>query len=460
MIKLDSQSPKPLYMQIYEQIKNQIIEGVLEDGAKLSSTRKLSEQLSVGRNTVENAYLQLASEGYINSQPGSGFRVCHYQEPLSRIKETGAHELKQEPASYRYDFIYGSIDMNSFPLHIWKKCVRKALMNLTPETMTAYGDHKGLVSLREKISAYLNESRGVSCQAEQIVICSGFESAMAILKQLMGRDTQTIAFEDPGYTVGRKICDGLGFKTVSIPLDDDGLNLEALKKSDSKLVYVTPSHQFPMGMVLPINQRTALVKWAVKQNAFIIEDDYDSELRYHSKPIPSIHNLDSEEQVIYLGTFSKLLSPSIRMNYMVLPRSLSQKFDSDMPLYQCSVPNLIQETMDIFMSEGHWERHLRRTLVINRKKHDLLHKAIQNHFGDSLRIYGKYAGLHLVVEYKGNHSEDELIEKAKMVGVGVFPMSLFYTDHTPEKARLILSFGRIEESKIDEGIRLLKVAWS
>ncbi|GFZ31536.1 GntR family transcriptional regulator [Clostridium zeae] len=472
MIILNSDSDKPLYQQIYEQLKKQIISGELSAGAKITSTRSLSTILDVSRNTVENAYLQLCSEGYIESKPGSGYIVLEVLPELlpidnksnlalNNFKSTEDNSIKEiNTTNSSYNFEYGKLSSSDFPLKTWRKISNKALATLTAEDMTSYSESKGELNFRIEIMKYLNKSRGVSCNTDQIIICTGFAYCLSLICQLFRQDFDEIAIEDPGYFGTRDIFANNGYKVSPISLDKDGINITELEKSAARIVYVTPSHQFPTGSVMPVHKRLKLLDWAIKNDGIIIEDDYDSELRYSSRPIPSIQNIGHKEKVIYIGTFSKSLSPSLRVNYMVLPEAYLDRYDKLFRIYQSYVPIIQQRVLYQFMHLGHYESHLRKIALANKRKHDLLISEIHKTFGNKVIIHGRNAGLHVLVEVNNGLNELELIEKAAEFGAVVYPVSMFWINSEKYSNNMVLlGFGAMTEEQIINGIKALKEAW-
>lgn len=470
MIVLDPKATVPLYQQIYEQLRNQIIEGRLVKGMKLPSTRALASQLQVSRNTVEYAYLQLVSEGYAISRTGSGFRV-EALDPDSLLQLPQRNHSAAPPISAQphlaaapdeafCDFRYGSLRPDSFPLRIWKRVAHKALAALTPEQMTAYSNPHGELALRGEILSHLAKTRGVICTAEQLIVSSGMESSLGLLCQLLGSHPTGVAIEDPGYPGAKAIFTNHGYPVLPVGLDLDGIRMDELADSGATLVYVTPSHQFPTGTVMPIKRRLQLLDWAARQDGLIIEDDYDGDLRYNTRPIPSIQSIDREGRVVYIGTFSKALAPSLRLNYMVLPLALLERLKQPFAMYQTSVPLFEQEVLYRFMHEGHWERHLRRMLLTNKKSHDLLIRAIERQMGDRVRIHGSQAGLHILLEVNNGMKEQQLIARANDAKVHVMPVSLFWTCRQRYSDNMVLlAFSRLSEAEILSGIKRLTQAW-
>ncbi|MCL6458896.1 MAG: PLP-dependent aminotransferase family protein [Gorillibacterium sp.] len=470
MIILNNDSNISLYQQIYEQLKEQIIAGQLAKDSKLPSTRTLATALQVSRNTVENAYLQLCSEGYVGSRPGSGFIVevldmdiitllQHKKTPdIAQPTAEAAQPEHTEVPSYRFQ--YGNLSATDFPLRLWKRISNTILSTLNAEHMTSYSSPKGEPDLQNEIMKYINRTRGVSCNPEQIIISAGMEHSLSLLCQLFRKDYAQLALEDPGYTGAKDIFLNNGYQVVSVGLDKDGINIEELEACSARIVYVTPSHQLPTGAVMPIQRRLKLLDWAFRHNAIILEDDYDGDLRYNSKPIPSIQSIDSKGTVIYIGTFSKALSPSLRINYMVLPQSWLARYEQLFSNYQTPVAFTQQKILYHFMHEGHWDRHLRRIVLANKKKHDLLIQTIEQIMGDHVIIHGDHAGLHILLETKNGLTENELIHRAREHSVDVMPVSTFWmrTEHYPNNM-VMLGFGGMSEDDIVAGIHCLNQAW-
>lgn len=469
MIVISNASNVPLYLQIYDQIKDSILSGEISEGSKLTSIRMLCAKLNVSKNTVESAYQQLCSEGYIASRAGSGF-ICQRLDNIEVLRPAG-HSLKkvEEPAGtaqemdskedYKYRFSYGNLSASDFPLLLWKKLTNKCLSSISAESLASSGDRKGEPGLRTELMHYLTKSRGVSCNPDQIIVCAGTEYCLSLLCQLLRGSFDQIAVEDPGYRGAKSIFINSGYEVVPVGLDKDGIHLEELESSSAKVVYITPSHQFPTGCVMSIQKRLKLLDWAKRKRGIIIEDDYDSEFRYNSRPIPSLQGLDSKESVVYIGTFSKALSPSLRMSYMVLPQPLIEKYDKLFDRYQASTPLIEQKIVQQFMYEGHWDRHLRKISHDKKRKHDLLIRTIHEVMGDKVIIHGKDAGLHILLEFNNGLSEMELVKRAKNHGVFVLPVSgAWMREEKYSDNMIMLSFSKVSENEIVGGIKALNAA--
>ncbi|GAW68100.1 gntR family transcriptional regulator [Geoanaerobacter pelophilus] len=463
MFILDHDGKSPLYTQLYDQMKSSILAGKLPSDSKLLSVRELAAELSVSRNTVEGAYLELCAEGYIYSKPRSGYFVSALTPdalPLSPQRAMRRRVSLPEPKpKANIDFHPARLDPDAFPASLWRRCFLDSLRQ-GRGALAQYGEPQGERRLRSSIRLYLERSRGVACDPEQIVVCSGIQQSLDIIAQIQKEWRPAVALENPGFHLPRSIFRNHGFDTVPIAVGPGGLDLDALETSGASLVYVTPSHQFPTGCVMPIANRLRLIEWANIGDRFVIEDDYDSELRYHGKPIPSLQGLHPDGNIVYLGTFSKVLSPALRVSYLVLPYPLVSSYQRLFRDYACSVSLLEQTTLAEFMEQGHWDRHLRRMRTLYQKKHDATLRAVEAHFGSKAMVLGQGAGLHLVLELSGHElSEKELITRARSRGIELFPYSATLAEGS-SGSRVILGFGGLRLDDIDRGVKLLSQAWS
>lgn len=459
---LNKQGEIPVYKQLYAFIKQEIEAGKLLANDRLPSIRQLSSHLMLSKNTVETAYQQLLAEGYVISKPRSGLQVLPLERiaPINSATSEYDRETRRELASNErilFDYQYGDVELDHFPMKAWKKCLLDALDSHSYEVL-GYGDRQGNGDLRAEIARYLYPSRGVACSPDQVFLCSGTQQAISLLCQVLPLPS-LIAMEDPGYNGVRTVLANHGRELVSIPLESDGLDVGQLKQHDVDAVYVTPSHQFPLGSVLPVQKRTKLLQWAYEREGLIIEDDYDSEFRYQGQPVPALKAMDVGDRVIYLGTFSKCFLPSVRMSYIVLPEKLATDFRNGIASYSQSVSPLLQQAMLLFMQGGHFERHVRKMRKLYQANHRTLLKAIQQHLGDRVEVIGQKAGLHLLLEVR-NRDSMELIELASEQGVKVYSPRNHWMDPAQcPSSYLMLGFGGMNERRIEEGIIRLKRAW-
>lgn len=473
MIDLQGGAKAPLYEKIYEYIKNEIVDGKISKGEKLPSTRLLAKNLSVSRSTVELAYDQLLAEGYIEAEPYRGYFVCdvealyqleqrnHMQEKLqagqdwqpgwkTEIKH-GAGSSKQK----EIDFSPYTIDTQNFPYNVWRKLHKNVLLDDREEILLS-GDGQGDHELRMAIADYLHQARGVNCVAEQIVIGAGNEYLELLLAQVLG-EKKTVLMDDPTYLQAYRTFSNMGYLVKNIPAEQGSMPIEAVRRENADILYVMPSHQFPLGTVMPLKQRLELLKWASeKEGRYLIEDDHDSEYRYKGKPIPSLQSIDHEEKVIYLGTFSKSIAPSLRISYMVLPQHLLKNYQRYCGFYSTTVSKIQQEVLCGFIRGGYFGRHLNKMRGIYKNKHDFLVSELKKRPWVE-NIAGDNAGLHVLVQVDTQMSEEELCERAAEQGIHLMGISEHYIHKPPvSKPVLLLGYGKPDEKRILEGLDRLE----
>lgn len=460
--KLVDDSDEPLYLQLYKYIKNEIRIDKIEAGTKLPSIRKLAAHLQLSRNTIESAYQQLIAEGYVESRQRSGlFAVDIKGELFSAPNIPPAPSIikGQKESGYPYDFRYGKIDVYSFPITVWRKLSNQCMRQDGMDALI-YGDPQGEPELRYEIVKYLHQARGVYCSEDQVIIGAGTQQLLGLLCQLLGLNEHIVAMEEPGYDGAKAVFSNHGFRVQPVPLDEDGINIDQLIRSAAKIAYVTPSHQFPSGMIMSISKRMRLLQWACEHDGLILEDDYDGEFRYSGKPIPSLQGLDSTGKVVYFGTFSKSLLPSIRIGYMVLPASLMEIYEDRFQAYGQTVSKIHQLTLSEFMKNGYFERHIRKMRTVYLKRHNVLLSALKEIMGIRVKIIGEDSGLHLLIEVKSDYTEEELIARAARGGVRVYPSSRYWSDPTNiQHPTILLGFGGMTEEDNIRGVELLHKLW-
>ncbi|GKU84725.1 PLP-dependent aminotransferase family protein [Niallia sp. NCCP-28] len=459
---LEYKSNKPLYLQLADYIKQEIAAGKIKSQEKLPSKRKLSDHLGLSLNTIQSAYDQLNAEGFIESRPRKGFYAIKLEDDIMANQEYSRNcEKKNESiqANNKIDFNSGKIDVSHFPYSTWRKLTVCSLYEDQGDLFYT-GDPQGELELRKQIAAYLFASRGVRCSSDQIIIGAGTQVLMGILGLVIGKEN-IFAMEDPGFNRIRAVLEDLGASVNSIPLDNNGIDINQLANTHADAVYVTPPHQFPYGMIMPISRRLELLKWAEERTGYIIEDDYDGEYRYKGKPIPSLQGLDTKGRVVYFGTFSKSLIPSIRISYMVLPEELLKIYKKSFTIYKQTASRLHQDTLARFMKNGHWQTHLNKMRALYRKKHQVLITSVKRYLRDNVKIIGEHSGLHIVLEVNNRMEEEVLIRRAFDAGVKVYPLSVYHdTDIKKDHAHILIGFGGLSESEIDKGIQRLKKAWN
>ncbi len=454
MYIINQNSKKPLHIQLYEEVKKDILQNY-KTNDKLPSIRKVASLYNLSKNTVESSYSQLVAEGYIESFPQSGYVVTDFHYESISSKNTN-YELNEDiEEHYLYDFVPARLSKKSFPLKLWKRIFNKVIDDSLD--FGTYSKGQGELGLREEISKYIIESRGVKCQTKQIVICGGLSDSLGVLAKILRKNHEILAIENPGYYVTKNVFESYGYKIEKISLDEKGIKLDELKKSKSKLVYTTPSHQYPTGVSIPISNRQKLLQWAKEKNAYIIEDDYDSELNYVNRPIPSLQGLDENQRVVYVGTFSKSLSPALRVSYLVLPNHLINEYKKLHDSFFSSVPLMIQKTLEIFMKEGHWDRHLRKIRTLNKKKHNLMKNLLKEKLKNTVKIESEGGGLAILINPSVSFDWDILKKEAKKERMKLY----FSKDKAGGDWQAIrMGFGGFSEEELGKAIEVFGIVWN
>ena len=460
---LDGGDRRPLYEQLYRHIRGEIEAGRLAAGTHLPSKRALAAHLKVSVVTVEGAYEQLLAEGYLRAQPRQGFFVqAGAQEPAppEPALQPEPGEIRRRPA-FRWDFSTGGVDTALFPFSTWAKLMREVLSEQEDRLLSA-PHPQGVPELRQAIAQHLYRFRGIRAHPDQIVVGAGSETLISLLVQLLGRQG-AYGVEDPGYTKTHRILTSCGVRVEPISLDGQGLRVDLLDQRDVRVVHVTPSHHFPLGIIMPAPRRQALLRWAAEApERYIIEDDYDSEFRFSGKPIPALQSLDCGGRVIYLNTFAKTLAPSLRISYMVLPPALLERWRREFWFYSSTVPSFEQYALARFMERGHFERHLNRTRTRYKARREALLAAAR---GSGLLEVGSFsggdAGLHLLLWMDRRWNEAQLVARAAQAEVGLSPLSAYdLTPLPPERPpALILGYTRIAAGEMAPALDQLKLAW-
>lgn len=459
-IDLHFGSSQALYEQIYDEIRTLIADGKLFPGEKLPSTRFMAKNLSVSRSTVELAYEQLTAEGYIESRPCAGYFVCDISMLYQLRRDVTEHEQpqQQEAAPCRLRFSPFEIDQEKFPYGIWHKVNKSIQLSETPQLLLS-GEAQGDLPLRTAICRYLCRARGVICREEQIVLGAGNEYLLLLLSQILG-SRRGVMMEAYTYLQAYQTFSNMGYTVYAGGVDESGIVMEDVRRYEPELVYVMPSHQFPLGHVMPLKRRLELLAWAAEgEERYILEDDHDSEFRYKGKPIPALWGNDSGEHVIYLGTFSKSIAPSLRVSFMVLPEHLLRSYRERCGFYSCTVPRMTQAVLCRFLEEGHFERHLNRMRNLYKNKHDTLLRLLRQESWVR-RIYGEYAGLHVLVEPVGDICEEELIREAQTAGLELHGLSEYRigsgTVENTSGMAILLGYGNLTEEEMKQGIAILR----
>ncbi len=461
-IPVDRTAEKSLIRQVYDQIRQQILHGELQAGVKLPSTRELAEDLHVSRNVILEAYDQLLAEGYIESRPGSGTYVAegayfaeeYVQHPAPVASTVNGYQKQNESI----DFRPGLPALDHFPRKIWSQLTQRVYSEADASHF-GYDSPEGRLELRQTLSHYLLRTRGVRCEPDQLLITSGAAQALSMLAKLLISPGSRMIVEDPVTGEVQSIFSRAGAVFVPIPVDEHGIQTELLPADERPaFVLVTPSHQFPLGSILSIQRRISLIHFARSNDCYIVEDDYDSEFRYTGTPVSSLQGLDPE-RVIYIGTFSKILSPALRLGYMILPTALISASRLTKRLSDLHSPTLDQLVLAHFIEEGHLERHIMKMKRLYRKRRDTMIHCLRSTFGNCIRILGDATGLHIVVEFPGiDITDNEVMQSLEQAGVRVYPVEIHTVCKGEHRHQMILGYGNLTEEEIVEGVKRIAQA--
>lgn len=482
-IAFDS-SGTPIYRQLYQTIRRAILSGALAGGSQLPSTRALARQLAVSRMTVLNTYDQLLAEGYIEGVSGSGTFVSSIlPDELLEIKEINRQQPKsaaktrtkfskrgQLLASFNHSglpgctgekfaaFHYGLPALDAFPFQIWSRLVSRRLKKMSV-SLFAPGNPAGFEPLRRAIAAYLQTSRAVKCEPAQVIIVAGAQQALSLIAQILIDEKDVVWMENPCYLGARNVFAAAGAKILGVPIDREGFDLQfALETNkNARLACVTPSHQFPLGTVMSLGRRLALLEWAKNSDSWIIEDDYDSEFRYAGRPLASLQGLDDTGRVIYIGTFSKTIFPALRLGYMVVPENLVDVIRAARALSDIHSPSIDQAVLTDFIEEGHFARHLRRMRSLYAERQAVLVDAAKKDLAGLLNVRADEAGMHLIGWLPENVSDKIASEKAARQNLETTPLSLYRFESSPDGG-LILGYTAFTPGQIKNGVRQLAKA--
>ena len=446
----------PLYDQLYRHIAGAIQSGALAPGAKLPSKRRLCALAGVSMSTVETAYSLLAAEGYVLSKPRSGYVCAHLLLPASAAPAPVPEAPQSpDPPRWAYDCSTSAVDVSAFPFSSWARITKEAVYE-NPGLLQR-GHPQGDWPLRAALAQLLAQYRGVRCSPEQVVVGAGADYLLSLLLQLLP-EHRSLALEDPGYPAAYAAAALHGREPVPIPVDGQGMDRDALERSGAGLAYVTPSHQFPLGVTMPAGRRSQLLHWAASgPGRFLIEDDYDSEFRWSSRPIPALQGLDRAGRVVYMGTFSRSIAPAIRVAYMILPPALLERYRRTFSHGACAVSRFEQESLRRFLAQGLYGRHLRRTGNLYRRKCALFTEALGAI--PSASITGAEAGLHFLLTLP-RFSEEELVARAAAQSVRVHPLSRYCHAVPPLPSTVVLGFAGLSEDQLAQAAERLRAAWT
>jgi GntR family transcriptional regulator / MocR family aminotransferase len=477
VIAVDRAASRPLHRQICEAFKAAILEGNLSVGQQVPSTRALSLELGVSRIPILNAYAQLIAEGYLETRSGAGTFVSttlpQQHAPSGRAQSTAGRSHQESVALSHHSrhlanrastpwtygsgaFSVGQLAFDQFPMRVWSNLVCRHARRITVSSLN-YGDPMGSKEFREAVATYLRTARAVRCEPDQILVVSGSQQALDLSARVLFDTGNRVWVEEPSYSLMRHALTLAGCELVPVPVDDNGLDVAAGMAlcRHAKGAYVTPSHQFPLGVTMSASRRLQLLEWANRAGSWIVEDDYDSEYRYESKPIASLQGLDRNSRVVYIGTFSKTLFPAVRLGYMVLPPDLVDHFVAVRRVLDIFPSSLYQGVLADFINQGHFARHIRRTRLVYAERRTALVDAIRSEFGTQLEICGSEAGMHLVVLLPKGFRDDEIAARAARRKLWLWPLSPSYLGK-PARKGFILGFAGTPAPEIPAAVRRLK----
>lgn len=477
IIAIDRNRSKALHRQIYEAYRRAILDRTLRPGQRVPSTRMLAADLHISRIPVLNAYSQLLAEGYFQSRVGAGTVVCNSLPdqiaavPQHKPRAAARNGLaSRAPARRSFVLDYSEtvpwqrgwgpfgcsqVALDQFPFHVWNSLIARHCRNSSAGFFD-YGNPLGARELREAISDYVRTARGVRCEADQIMIVSGSQQAVEITTRVLLDPGSPVWMEEPGYRFARNVFKFHGCKIVPVPVDNEGLNVAAGIKQcrTARAAFVTPSHQYPLGLAMSASRRLQLLEWAERFGSWIIEDDYDSEYRYESLPILSLQGMDETARVVYIGTFSKVLFPSLRLGYLVIPPDLVEHFVAARFSIDISPAIFHQLVLADFIREGHFSRHLRRMRLLYGQRRATLIESIRSELGSRAEITGSEAGMHLALTVRGIRDR-EIAALAARQKLWLAPLSSSYL-HTPCRTGFILGFGSTSAEQIPKAVGRLR----
>lgn len=467
MIKVDRSSETPLHRQLYLAIRSRILSGAFPPGLQLPASRNLAHDLGISRATVVEAFEQLTAEGYLVARVGAGSFVAPGAggvapatgsvAPAAGVSASPGAIPHGAPLSYRSDLIdfrTGLPELDAFPVALWQRLTREVLDRVTRRDL-AYGQPEGLEELRGAISRYLVARRGLKCGSGQIVVVAGTTQAVGLITKLLcNPPPRDVLLEDPVTNDIRFIVEGNGGAGIPIPVDDHGMRTDLLPALSPAFVYVTPSHHFPLGGILPIQRRHALISYVRARGAYILEDDYDTEFRYEGHPVSSLQEL-APERVIYVGTFSKTVFPALRLGFIVLPAHLVDLARKTKWFSDLHNPVIEQKVLARFIAEGHFERHIQRSKRRLSRRFERCRLLLEEVFGASVKIRGSGAGLHVAVTFLGVDFTEELVAEAAAQGVIIYPAHIHSHSGKQYRDTLLFGFGMLPEERIEEGFRIL-----
>ncbi len=459
MIYLDKSLKTSLYEQLYSKLKDDILSSKLKKNSMLISVRVLAKELNVSRNTVDRAYQQLLSEGYVRAVQGAGYYVEDISASyINNYTPKNKSTIKTASnAKLKYDFKYTGIDSEAFPWSKWRNYIQNAILCESYNKSIEYETSKGNLNLRESIRSFLNIHRGVNCEVEQIIICPGTQHGMDIITNILTPNEYKVAFEDPGFTAMRNLFIQKGYELKAIPLHPDGVDDKELYNSDCNLLYITPSHQFPTGVVTTIEKRQKLLEWALEKDGYIIENDYDCEFPYGQMPIPSLQSMDIYKNVIYLGTLSKILSPSLRCAYIILPKKLLYQYEKKYIHYNSFIPTYHQIALSDFINDGFLEKHMRKMILKNERKYKVMCESVNTYLKDYVNIIKTPSGVHTLIKINTDLPQEKVIKIMRDNSIGLYGTKEYWHNELFANDKIfLLGFPSMDEEQIVNGCKLIR----
>ncbi|WP_456845876.1 MocR-like pyridoxine biosynthesis transcription factor PdxR [Cellulomonas sp. P5_C6] len=446
LLRLDRDAPGPLRDQLETAVREAVRDGRLAPGERLPSSRALAARLGVARGVVTECYAQLQAEGYLRSQRGAATWVAD----TGTVRIDGAVSSAVPPVAWQVDLRPGIPDLDSFPRADWGRCLREALRD-APNAMLGYAGPEGVPELREVLAAYLSRVRNARARPSELVVTAGFAQGLqVVLRALMARGLTTLAVEDPGDRDSSALAAELGLVVVPVPVDDDGIDVDALAATSAGAVLVTPAHQSPTGVLLSPSRRRQLVAWARERGATVLEDDYDAEFRYGDEPVGALQGL-APDRVVLLGSVSKSLAPALRLGWALCPPGLASEVAVLRERADRGSPVLDQLALALLVRSGRYDRHLRRMRARYTARRTVLVDALQRN-APGIEVAGLAAGFHLVVTLGGRRDEQAIVDEAAKRSVGLHAMAQYRAVSSDERARLVLGFGNVRPSAVGDGI--------
>ena len=458
--EIDESLKRPCYLQLYDYIKNAILSGEIAEGEKLPSLRRLAKSLALSLTTISLAYNQLSVEGYIYSKAASGYFINDVSlARRSANATTGGFGADFAETAMPAERASNQYDLSCFDFNKWKKCFNKILTEY-PHLLLSESDPQGEPALRYEISKYLYSSRGVVCNPSQIMIGAGTQQITGQLSLFLARmSINHVTVEDPCYLPVKNIFRDRGFALTAVAVGKNGINIQKLPANIMSAVYVCPSNQFPTGAVMPVGKRYELLEWAKRNDSIIIEDDYDSELRYFGKPIPALQGLDTHQRVVYLGSFSSTLFPSVKISYMVLPPQMAEISSSLTNDYSQTCSKAEQLTLALFMEHGYYQTNIRKLRSLYSQKLQAVLNSIHNYAHNFITPVNTSSGVNMIINVRSGKTSDILCAEANGLGVAVFPVSIYTSESNPDASPLIFYYNQIPLELIDDTVKTLVERW-